>query len=349
MRTATRHIALCCCGLGLLAIFTPSAAARYDAPAAGWLPPTPAEGSRFSVSVGEPLQFALVATTREATSTSVAIGATGMPDGATLKTSTGNPAGASVRWVPSARQTGRTFVVTFTAQPDDPAVEPATRRIELDVTRALARRFALSNGATATYRYAFVMRKTVARRAPSQAAEPVARLNLLTPEGTTNLVSVLEGRRTASGVWIRVRLPVLPNNTTGWVPRRALSDWKLVRTRVVVELSRLTLTLYREGRPVFAAGVGVGRPSSPTPRGEFFVRNQLYGFHDPFYGPLAYGTSARSTVLTDWPGGGFIGIHGTNEPGLIPGRVSHGCIRMRNAEIVRLARLMPVGTPLTVR
>jgi lipoprotein-anchoring transpeptidase ErfK/SrfK len=349
MRTATRHIALCCCGLGLLAIFTPSATARFDAPAAGWLPPTPAEGSQFSVSVGEPLQVALVATTREAAGTSVVIGASGMPEGATLKTSSGNPAGASLRWVPSARQTGRTFVVTFTAQPDDPAVAPATRRIELDVPRALARRFALSNGATAMYRYAFVMRKTVARQAPSQAAAAVARLKLLTPERTTNLVSVLEGRRTTSGVWIRVRLPVLPNNTTGWVPRRTLSDWKIVRTRVVVELARQTLTLYREGRPVFWAAVGVGKPSSPTPRGEFFVRNQLYGFHDPFYGPLAYGTSARSTVLTDWPGGGFIGIHGTNEPGLIPGRVSHGCIRMRNAEIVRLARLMPVGTPLTVR
>ena len=66
-------------------------------------------------------------------------------------------------------------------------------------------------------------------------------------------------------------------------------------------------------------------------------------------GPLAFGTSARSAVLTDWPEGGFVGIHGTNEPGLIPGRVSHGCIRLRNRDILRLARLMPVGTPVTIR
>jgi lipoprotein-anchoring transpeptidase ErfK/SrfK len=69
----------------------------------------------------------------------------------------------------------------------------------------------------------------------------------------------------------------------------------------------------------------------------------------PHYGPLAFGTSARSAVLTDWPAGGFIGIHGTKEPERLPGRVSHGCIRLRNADILRLGRLMPVGTPLTIR
>ena len=67
-----------------------------------------------------------------------------------------------------------------------------------------------------------------------------------------------------------------------------------------------------------------------------------------FYGPLAFGTSARSETLTDWPGGGFIGIHGTNRPGILPGRVSHGCVRVPNANIIKLARLMPVGTPLTI-
>jgi hypothetical protein len=105
----------------------------------------------------------------------------------------------------------------------------------------------------------------------------------------------------------------------------------------------------KHGRKVSAAAVGVGKPESPTPSGEFYVRDRLSGFGDPFYGPVAFGTSARSAILTDWPAGGFVGIHGTNEPGLIPGRISHGCIRMRNADIVRLSRLMPVGTPLTIR
>jgi lipoprotein-anchoring transpeptidase ErfK/SrfK len=64
---------------------------------------------------------------------------------------------------------------------------------------------------------------------------------------------------------------------------------------------------------------------------------------------VAFGTSARSPTLTDWPAGGFVGIHGTDRPDLLPGRVSHGCVRMRNDDILRLADLLPVGTPLTIR
>jgi lipoprotein-anchoring transpeptidase ErfK/SrfK len=75
----------------------------------------------------------------------------------------------------------------------------------------------------------------------------------------------------------------------------------------------------------------------------------LTRYASPFYGPIAFGTSAQSRTLTDWPAGGFVGIHGTNEPGLIPGRPSHGCIRLRNPDIVRLARLLPIGTPLEIR
>jgi lipoprotein-anchoring transpeptidase ErfK/SrfK len=67
------------------------------------------------------------------------------------------------------------------------------------------------------------------------------------------------------------------------------------------------------------------------------------------YGPIAFGTSAQSQTLTDWPAGGFVAIHGTNEPGLIPGRPSHGCIRLRNPDLVRLARPLPIGTPLEIR
>ena len=96
------------------------------------------------------------------------------------------------------------------------------------------------------------------------------------------------------------------------------------------------------------ARIGVGKPAWPTPRGLFYIRNKLASFRSPVYGPLAFGTSARSNVPTDWPDGGYVGIHGTDRPGLIPGRVSRGCIRMRNQDILRLGRLMPVGTPVTV-
>jgi lipoprotein-anchoring transpeptidase ErfK/SrfK len=99
---------------------------------------------------------------------------------------------------------------------------------------------------------------------------------------------------------------------------------------------------------VLRAGVGVGLPQWPTPRGTFYIRDKLTRYRSPAYGPVAFGTSARSPTLTDWPDGGFVGIHGTDRPDLLPGRVSHGCIRLRNADIVALARVMPVGTPVTI-
>jgi hypothetical protein len=234
-----------------------------------------------------------------------------------------------------------------------PGIAPTTRHVTLHAPKPRPRpkpkSFVLSSQQHELYRYAFVIRTGVARSAPRKTAAVVAGLARWTPEGTTNLVQTLEGRRTRHGVWIKVRLPILPANRTGWVKRKALSDWKEVRTRLLVDRRRLTATLYRRGKVAFRAPVGVGVSHWPTPRGEFFIRNQLYGFGNPVYGPIAFGTSARSPVLTDWPGGGFIGIHGTNQPQLLPGRVSHGCIRMKNGHILRLARLMSVGTPLTVR
>jgi hypothetical protein len=183
---------------------------------------------------------------------------------------------------------------------------------------------------------------------PGGGSPALAALTRETPEGTTNIVLVLGEATRAGQEWVHVRLPVLPNNRTAWVPRGALGGYAFVHTRLVVDRERFTATLLYDGRPVFRSEVGVGKPESPTPPGRFYIRDKLRGFGDPFYGPIAYGTSARSEVLTDWPGGGFVGIHGTNEPQLIPGRISHGCIRMRNADILRLSRLMPVGTPVTI-
>jgi hypothetical protein len=189
-----------------------------------------------------------------------------------------------------------------------------------------------------------------ARAAPDADAPVIARLGTTTPEDTTNIVLVLgRAKDRAGGLWVHVRLPVLPNNLTGWVPRRALGVYGVVHTRLVVDLRGLTATLFRDGRAIFRAPVGIGLPQSPTPRGNFYIRSLSTMYSSPFYGPLAFGTSARSTVLTDWPGGGFVGIHGTDQPALIPGRVSHGCIRLRNRDIITLGRLMEIGTPVKIR
>ena len=95
--------------------------------------------------------------------------------------------------------------------------------------------------------------------------------------------------------------------------------------------------------------MGIGRRQWPTPAGEFYVRERLrLKGGSGIYGVFAFGTSAYS-VLSDWPGGGVVGIHGTNQPKLIPGRISHGCIRVRNRKVAKLERLMPIGTRLTIR
>jgi hypothetical protein len=199
-------------------------------------------------------------------------------------------------------------------------------------------------------RWSAVRRTVVARARPTRDARTVATLRARTPEGTTNIVTPLARAQDRGGaLWIRVRLPVLPNGTTGWVPRGALGAMGTVPTRLVVDRRRLTVTLLREGRPVFRAPAGLGASDAPTPAGAFLVRNRLSRYRSPVYGPVAFGTSARSPSRTDWPGGGFVGIHGTDRPQLVPGRVSNGCIRLRNADVLTLARLMPVGTPLTIR
>ena len=197
--------------------------------------------------------------------------------------------------------------------------------------------------------WAPVLRRIAAHRAPSATSPVLTRIPTVTPERTQNIVLVLTSVDIPpSEKWYEVRLPILPNNSTGWVPRRALGNLYKVRTHLYVNRERFTAALKRDGRTIFTARVGVGRPSTPTPRGQFYVRDELAGFGVPFFGPIVFGTNGRSAVLTEWPGGGFIGIHGTNRPGILPGAVSHGCIRMVNRDIRRLAKLMSIGTPLTI-
>jgi hypothetical protein len=177
----------------------------------------------------------------------------------------------------------------------------------------------------------------------------VTKLGTMTTDGTHNIVLVLQQKQTsATQSWYLVRLPILPNNSVGWVPATALGPLFTVHTHLYVDREHFRITLKKDGKTIFKSFVGVGRSIWPTPSGQFYIRDKLTNFNDPFYGPVAFGTSARSATLTDWPGGGFVGVHGTNEPQILPGRVSHGCVRMRNPSILKLAKLLPVGTPLTI-
>jgi lipoprotein-anchoring transpeptidase ErfK/SrfK len=200
--------------------------------------------------------------------------------------------------------------------------------------------------------HAFVEQRAQARTRPDASAPVVTRLRLRTEDRTDELVLVVARRIDDAGTsWLKVRLPVRPNNTTGWVPETALGPLQPSRKWLYIERDRLRIRLERDGREVFRAQVGIGQDQWPTPRGKFYIRSRLegYGGAGSFYGPVAFGTSAHSDELTDWPAGGIVGIHGTSVPQLIPGRISHGCVRLRNPDIRRLARMITVGTPVTIR
>jgi hypothetical protein len=207
----------------------------------------------------------------------------------------------------------------------------------------------LSNETTTTY-WAHSAGDAVVHFVPTIDGRQVTRLHLLTEDGAAEVYIVLRRYVDDRGrTWLRVRIPRRPNGTTGWVLARSLGPVHRITTHMVIDREHLVATLYDAGRVIWSSPVGVGKASTPTPAGNFWIREKLValGGSNPIYGPYALGTSAYS-VLTDWPGGGVVGIHGTNEPQLIPGRPSHGCVRVPNAAITRLYRLITVGTPVSI-
>jgi hypothetical protein len=207
----------------------------------------------------------------------------------------------------------------------------------------------LSNETTLT-RWAYAVMRGGAYSQPSSKARRVGSLRFRTEDGFPEVYVVLASVQDDRGrTWVRLRLPQRPNNVTGWALRSSLGDFHVVHTKLVVNRGTVRLTLYDHGRAIFRARVGVGKPSTPTPAGSFWIREKFRVKGSPLYGARSMGTAAYSTTLTDWPGGGIVGLHGTSEPGLIPGRPSHGCIRLKNPDIVRLYRLTPVGTPLLIK
>jgi lipoprotein-anchoring transpeptidase ErfK/SrfK len=194
-----------------------------------------------------------------------------------------------------------------------------------------------------------VVPRVVVRSAPAPKATAVRVLREFRPDHRPQLVLALEARTGSGGaLWYRLSLPGRPNGGRGWVPASALR-LRQVANRIVVRRGARKLEVRRiaDGRVLLRAPVAVGAPSAPTPLGRGFYVQWRYAPGDPFYGPLALETSAYASI-TDWPGGGVVGIHGTSLPSLIGQAVSHGCIRMQNEDVVRLGRLAPPGTPIDI-
>jgi lipoprotein-anchoring transpeptidase ErfK/SrfK len=149
--------------------------------------------------------------------------------------------------------------------------------------------------------------------------------------------------------WLHVYLPSRPNQSQGWIPTSAVT-LSADGFRVDVDLSTHLMTVSNDGHAVMSIKVGEGRSALPTPTGTFFIVDLLKQPNPAGeYGPYAFGLSAFSDVLQSFGGGpGEIGIHGTDVPDSVGASVSHGCIRVSDATIAALAKLLPLGTPVVI-
>jgi lipoprotein-anchoring transpeptidase ErfK/SrfK len=177
-----------------------------------------------------------------------------------------------------------------------------------------------------------------------------ARFGGLNPNGVPTVFAGLEavlGRR-CKAAWYRILVPLKPNETTGYVRARSV-NLRVVRSRIVIDLSARRLAVYTRGRLALTTTAAIGAPATPTPLGRFYINQRFRDDPSGPYGWAAIGISAFSEVLTGWPQGGPVAIHGTNRPSLLGLRVSNGCIRVSNAAIQRIWRLAPTGTPVLIR
>lgn len=182
--------------------------------------------------------------------------------------------------------------------------------------------------------------------------QPVRELANPTPSGS-ELVFLVQERHSE---WMKVLLPVRPNGSSGWI-RQSDVDLTSHDYRIVVELDAHRLSVTKGSEIFMQEPIGVGRAETPTPGGLYYTTELLQPTDDrgrPFstgpYGPYAYALSGFSEVLFDFAGGdGVIGIHGTNDPAGLGKDVSHGCIRLSNDAITKLAKTLPVGVPVEIK
>ena len=167
------------------------------------------------------------------------------------------------------------------------------------------------------------------------------------PAAVVDQVFLVESRRPDG--WIKVLLPVRPNGSAGWVRASNVTIHEVTYS-VKVEKRAHQITVFDHGAVLYRGPVAVGKPSTPTPAGKYYVRVLIQAQNpNTVYGPYAYGLSSHSDALSSFDGGDAeIGLHGNNDASVLGHDVTHGCIRMDNTEITKLAALLPLGTPVEI-
>lgn len=184
---------------------------------------------------------------------------------------------------------------------------------------------------------------------PDESAAVVEQFANPTPVGSPLVFRAVDGG-VADTEWIQVHLPVQPNGTTGWVRR---ADVALSNNPFRIEIDRAShsLQVFNQNSLWLETEVAIGNGDTPTPVGDFYLL-ELLAPPDPGgpYGPFAFGLSGFSEVLDSFGGAdtAIIGLHGTNDPASLGTDVSHGCIRIENSIMEKLAVSVPLGTPVLI-
>jgi len=191
-----------------------------------------------------------------------------------------------------------------------------------------------------------VATRVAVRTGPDRSAKVIRLLQQFRTDYRLQIVLAVGQANGPDGTaWFKLNLPMRPNGTVGWIPA-ASATLRPTQSRIVVHRGLRRIELFRGGKRLLYAKVAVGAPGRETPLGEFYVTARFVP-DDPFLGAFALETSAYSR-LTEWPGGGKVGIHGTSEPWLLGQAVSHGCVRVSNRTALALEHLAPVGTPISI-
>lgn len=150
--------------------------------------------------------------------------------------------------------------------------------------------------------------------------------------------------------WLKVMMPVQPNQSTGWVRAQDVSTTPAT-AEIRIFIDELELELWDNGSLVLTAPVALGAADTPTPPGVYSITDPLDSTHNTtgVYGAYALGLSGFSETLTSFDGAPpQLAIHGTNQPELIGSYVSNGCIRMRNEDILTVVDHAGLGTPVYI-
>lgn len=192
----------------------------------------------------------------------------------------------------------------------------------------------------------------VARAGPDADARQIESVAARRPLTRARTVLPVLGDTVSGGgsSWVPVGLPGRPNGHRGWIPTEGTTSTS-TPWHISVKLSSRTVTVYRNGRAARRFRAVVGKRSTPTPQGSFFIEEALRISRRDDGGPFALAASARSNVLQEFAGGpGQIGLHGTNNlSGALGSAVSHGCVRVSPSAITWMAQRIDGGVPLTIR